>query len=236
MQQYFYSISAVFFFLSWVIIYFFFPAHRKSIFWTSWNFAPAGPISEYWHYGEYWHPPYIIDFVIGKWHFGIEDYLFTFSLTGISVFIFEVIAARNKLEDIPPVNKTTYVKMKTWGVLGLIIMIITTSTGLASITSIITTLLIVTILVQYSHKKIFIIALSSSLIYVFIYWIYFSVILLRLFPSVIDSYWNLENLMGINLTGIPVEEFIWCFSAGLFTGPVYRICSTKVEFSKLIPV
>ncbi len=236
MQIYFYTISSVLFLFAWLIIFFFNPKHRKSIFWTSWNFAPAGPVSEYWHYGDYWHPPYIIDIIIGKWHFGIEDYLFAFSVAGISVFIFESIAVKNNLENIPPVNKRTYIKMKTWGVIGLILVIITSSTGLHSITSIIITLLITSVLIHYRRRKIFIIALSSSLIFIIFYWFYFYAILLTVFPSIVATYWNINNLMGISFTGIPLEEFLWCFSAGLFTGPVYRICSTKKEFSKLLPV
>src|SRR3990172_1210492 len=81
----------------WVALYFFLPQCRRSMFWTSWPFASGGPLFEYWHRSDYWHPPYLIDFVIGNWHFGIEDYVTAFSVIGISTAIFEILAGLNSI-------------------------------------------------------------------------------------------------------------------------------------------
>ena len=232
MLPYFYTISSFFFLAIWFVLYIFLPQCRRSIFWTSWNFAPAGPITEYWHYSEYWYPPYLVDIIIGNWHFGVEDYILAFSIAGISSAIFEILAFKKGLENIPAVSAKTYFKMKFWGVIGFGLMIIIASVGLNSTIAIILTMAIVALIIQYRHLNIFSLAIRGAVIFTIIYWLYFIILLIPIFPSVIKTYWNLKNTCGIRLTGIPIEEFIWAFFACLFAGPVYRVCSTKTLFGK----
>lgn len=232
MHSYFYAIGSLSFLIIWIAIYIFFPKHRRSMFWTSWNFAPAGPVSEYWLYSDYWHPQYLIDIRIYNWHFGIEDYLFTFATAGISAAMFELIASRENFIAIPKVSPKTYFKMKFWGFIGLIIMIFISMLGLNSINANIVTVGIVIILIQYKHLNIFVLAVVSAVIFTFFYLLYYIFFLLPLFPGVIEKYWNLQNTFGIAWMGIPIEEFIWAFFSCLFAGPVYRICSTKTLFEK----
>src|SRR3990170_753169 len=116
MLPYFYTIMSLTLCIIWVALYFFLPQCRRSMFWTSWPFASGGPLFEYWHRSDYWHPPYLIDFVIGNWHFGIEDYVTAFSVIGISTAIFEILALRKGLASIPSINAKTYFGIKFWGI------------------------------------------------------------------------------------------------------------------------
>ena len=232
MQSYFYAIWSLSFLIIWVALYIFLPKHRRSMFWTSWNFAPAGPVSEYWLYSDYWHPNYVIDIRIFNWHFGIEDYLLVFATAGISAAIFELIVSRENFAVIPEVSPKTYFKMKFWGFIGFVIMILMYLIGLNAFNANTLTVVIVTILIQYRHLKIFLLSFLSAIIFSFFYLLYFILFLLPIFPGLIEKYWNLENTFGIMWKGIPIEEFIWAFSACLFAGPIYRICSTKTLFRK----
>lgn len=232
MLPYFYTICSLSFLIIWIVLYIFLPQHRRSIFWTSWNFAPAGPIAEYWLYSDYWHPPYLIDIIFKNWHFGIEDYVLTFTMAGISSAIFEILASRKGLETIPKISSKTYWKMKFWGFIGFIIMIFSSMLGLYSIYAITLTLGIIIILIQYKYLNIFALAIVSAVIFTFLYLLYYVFFLLPVFPGVIEKYWNLQNTCGITWIGIPIEEFIWAFLACLFAAPVYRICSTKTLFGK----
>jgi hypothetical protein len=232
MHSYFYAIWSLSFLIIWVALYIFFPKHRRSMFWTSWNFAPAGPVAEYWHYSDYWHPKFLIDIQIANWHFGLEDYIITFSIAGVSAIFFETFASKRKLPNIPHVTPKTYFKMKMWGIVGLLLMLLICSTGLNSISAIILTMFIVAIVTQYGYWDIVLLAFFSTIIFTILYSALLIFLFIVVFPGVIQMYWNLENTMGITLMGIPIEEFIWAFFACLFAGPVYRICSTKTLFGK----
>lgn len=232
MQSYFYATWSLSFIIIWVVLYIFFPKHRRSMFWTSWNFAPAGPVSEYWLYSDYWHPQYLIDIRILNWHFGIEDYLFTFAAAGISSAIFEIFASVENFPVIPKVNRRTYFKMKFWGFIGFVIMILMTMTGLNAFNATTFTVVLVTTLIQFKYLKIFRLSIISAIIFTILYSLYFIFFLLPLYPGLIEKFWNLENTLGIFWMGIPIEEFIWAFSSCLFAGPVYRVCSTKTLFGK----
>ena len=45
---------------------------------------------------------------------------------------------------------------------------------------------------------------------------------LRVFPDLKESYWQLENLSGIELLNVPIEDFIWWMGAGALIGPFYE--------------
>jgi hypothetical protein len=42
----------------------------------------------------------------------------------------------------------------------------------------------------------------------------------------IDAFWMPEGNLGVRLAGVPLEEVVWGFAAALFSGPVFRACST----------
>src|SRR3989344_3799099 len=43
-----------------------------------------------------------------------------------------------------------------------------------------------------------------------------------LFPGIIQAWWKLENLSGVFVYGIPLEELVWAFGMGMVGGPVYE--------------
>lgn len=47
------------------------------------------------------------------------------------------------------------------------------------------------------------------------------VVFFRVFPTAL-SMWALENLSGILLVGVPIEEVLWALLAGAFGGPLYE--------------
>jgi len=232
MLPYFYTIMSLTLCIIWVALYFFLPQCRRSMFWTSWPFASGGPLFEYWHRSDYWHPPYLIDFVIGNWHFGIEDYVTAFSVIGISTAIFEILALRKGLASIPSINAKTYFRIKFWGIACIGLILIAIFAGLNSIVALFIAFATLTILMQHRHWNIFSLAFISAVIFTVFYWLYYFIFFELFFPSAISTYWKLGNTWGIMITGIPIEEFIWAFLTCLFLAPVYRLCATIPIFGK----
>ena len=73
-----------FYMVIWVIIFVFLPRSRPAILWTSIMLALAGPVAEYWLIPSYWNPLFLVHISYKSWNFGIEDFLITFAIAGIS--------------------------------------------------------------------------------------------------------------------------------------------------------
>jgi hypothetical protein len=61
----------------------------------------------------------------------------------------------------------------------------------------------------------------GGLLFTGLYFVYFGSLLL-VFPSYVDAYWNLADLTGIKLAGIPMEELMFAFSFGMYWSGLYE--------------
>jgi membrane protease YdiL (CAAX protease family) len=52
-----------------------------------------------------------------------------------------------------------------------------------------------------------------------------------IFRGIIQNWWNIKNLSGILIFGIPIEELMWVFSWGFVAGPTYEFI-TGLRFKK----
>lgn len=230
MHIYFYTIMTATLLIIWILLYIFLPQCRRSMFWTSWPFASGGPLGEYWFRSDYWHPPYLIDIIIGNWHFGIEDYFATFALIGIFVAIFEVLALKKGLISTPTISGKTYLRLKFWGIICIVLILFGSLAGLNSMAATLIIFTVLAIIMQYRQWKIFWLSTITAVIFTFFWWIFYYAFFIFIFPDAIETYWKLNNTWGIMITEIPIEEFIWAFLTSLFLAPIYRICSTKNLF------
>ena len=66
---------------------------------------------------------------------------------------------------------------------------------------------------------------------------------IALYPNIIQHWWKLENISGILILGVPLEEIIWGFSWGIVGGTIYEfvrgtsfknLTNTKQIFSKKV--
>ncbi len=46
-------------------------------------------------------------------------------------------------------------------------------------------------------------------------------ILLTIYPNLINDWWQIKNISGLFILGIPIEEIIWFGLFGLSIGPIY---------------
>jgi hypothetical protein len=47
-------------------------------------------------------------------------------------------------------------------------------------------------------------------------------ILLSIYPNLFEKIWIIDNLSGLTVLRIPIEELLWAFSWGLLAGPIYE--------------
>jgi hypothetical protein len=227
MYPYTYAVMTIPFVAAWIIGYILSPGRRLAILWTSIILGIAGPISEYWHARDYWHPNYLLPIAVGNWRFGIEDYILTFAMAGTAMALFEKLTAKKGWKPLPPVSLKSLFKLDMWGNSGILLMILFISIlGMNSIYAIILTLLIVSAVLMTLRPEVIPLVFPIALIFGCLYWLCFALLFLPMFPGLFEKSWNLEALLGIRLAGVPVEEPLWAFCVALFVGPIYRACST----------
>ena len=63
--------------------------------------------------------------------------------------------------------------------------------------------------------------LVSAMIFLGIYFVYF-LTLIALYPNYVEQVWNLQDISGILIVGIPLEEILFGVSFGFFWSSVYE--------------
>ena len=70
-------------------------------------------------------------------------------------------------------------------------------------------------------------ALGSGLVLAGVMFIFY-VVYQQIYPGIIQDWWKLENISGILIWGVPLEELLWGFSWGMIAGPLYEF-SAKLK-------
>lgn len=208
------------FFLGWWGLLFVYVREWRSVMLRgSVAFAVVGPCFEYWHLSDYWHPEYLFKISLGWLSFGVEDLLFSFAFAGICIGLFcqqlalaEIISGLNKMESFAERFFTIWPGICTFWVLVHFYSI--NSLYAIAVSCLVSAGVIFLKRPCWAGPALRMALLVASLMW-FFYWSYFLV----LFPSIIESWWELETLSGLHLAGVPLEEPLWALAAALFIGP-----------------
>ena len=221
-----YALFALPFILAWIVLYVKTPGIRRPMRFLSALGGLAGPISEYWHLRDYWHPDYLVTLDIRGWRFGIEDYVLTFALAGTSLALFERYGAKKEWGPLPPVTWKSRLRLDMIGNMGLVMMALFASVmEMNSIRAILLVILIFSCALYGLKPGWFPRALPVAAAFSLYYFIVLRLFLMPLFPGIMERWWNMDAIWGMRIAGVPVEEPVWAFGVALFAGPIYRACS-----------
>jgi len=226
MSSYAYTFMILPFAAAWIVLTIKSPRSRGAIWVMSALGGLAGPISEYWHLRDYWHPDYLLSINVGGWRFGAEDYVLTFALAGIVMALFEKFGAKKEWGRLPRVSWKCLFRLDMIGNCGILLMILFTLVfRMNSIYAVLLTLLISSAALYWKRPAWIPKVLPVAAAFSIFYWMVFRFVFMPLFPGILERWWNLEALWGVRFAGVPIEEPLWAFGLALFAGPVYRVCS-----------
>lgn len=224
--KYLYLFSSIVLGLFWLLLFLVRRDLRREILVMSLVLFPLGVVLEkMWYFKDYWQP----EFVTG-WPISVEDALFGFFLAGISAVIYEELAGKRFINR--------HKRSHNWLLVFFVVIILLTTfvlTNIFNINSIYSSslgfLISATIIITI-RKDLIKDALISGIFIgggaFFGYQIIFT-----LFPELIKRWWMLENISGIMIIGVPIEEVLWFFSVGMFIGPIYEfIMGLRFQESK----
>ena len=225
--KYGYLFLGIFLFLIWTLFYALRKDLRRKLIKVSLFGGLAGFIAEYWYFKDYWHPYSII----GRKIISPEDFIFGFTITGISVVVCDIFF-KTKDEEYVSNNKKTFGNMFLIGVGSLFLFNIFLGFNSIFVSSI--TFIILTLYMLSKRTDLLKEAFFSGLFVLIILFAVYHILFNLIFLDFWDKCWLLANTKyGITIYGnIPLTEMIWYFTWGSFSGVAYNFASGK----KKIPI
>lgn len=195
-DKYGYLFLGLFFLFFWVCFYILRKDLKRKLIKISLFGGIVGPIAEYWNYKDYWHPPSLIG---GELVF-IEDFIIGFSITGISVVVYDIFFKTTDEIYVPNTKKLFW----SLFLFSLTTLIIFVGLGYNSVFVTSITLPILTVYMLYKRPDLLKVAFWTTLIVLIIIFIVYFILFNILFVNFWDKYWLLKD----TIYGVTVWEIL----------------------------
>lgn len=177
--------------------------------------TPAA-LSEVFFVPGYWLPD-----TVGNPKLSIEDFIFSFAVGGIVAVIYEL-AMKGKAKHQRLCNCFNG-RFSPGLILGVGVLAIFFSYTIFKINfmyAVYIGIVVNVVLMAITRPDLLGKILYSGLLFGLFYFLFFSIF--ALFVPNFIKHWNLNNLSGLILLGVPLEEIIWAFGVGALLGPLYE--------------
>lgn len=224
--QFFYFWGVLLIVPVWVAMFALRPRSRREMLYMGTLFGVAAVvIAQIYALADYWNPPYIFGPV-----FNIEDFLYGFFYGGIAAELLEAVTGREDSDQ--KMKKRSWLVVLMFFVTLVSFVLLVDQLRLNSIFAHIISPIVAGTCIVLTRRDLAGAALQSGLILVVFTSVWYLVIL-SMYPHAIEQSWMLENLSGILLIGIPIEEYIFAFSLG-FGGSVFYEAVTGKRLRKVV--
>ncbi len=209
-------VGATAFFVIWLVFFIFNKKSRREMLWISFFTMFLG-LTEPLFVPEYWNPPSLFD-LAQKTGFDIESLIFAFSIGGIISVLYEIIFRKQKHKKIKEEHFWHWIAVTSPFFIFIILFL---TLNINSIYSAIIAMLIGSIIVIICRVDLAKKMLVSGLLFLLFYFIL--VIFFDLaYPNYIEQVWNLQAISGILFIGVPLEELMFAFTAGMLWSSLYE--------------
>lgn len=204
----------------WSILFFHRKDLRKPMFIISTILGISGIGLEWVYTIDWWHP-----LTITGTRLGIEDFLFGFTVAGISSVAYEEVfhkrikekKKKSRSREIKEDESLLLISITALGLFFGSFYLLHLNSFIASIIA----LVIPTGYIWIKRNDLIIPSLAAGTIMMMLSFLAF-IIPETINPGWVASAWNLENLSGIIILFAPLEDLIWFFLAGAYMGPLYE--------------
>lgn len=205
----------------WGLVYWRKPDFRKEMLQISWVTMLFG-LTEPLFVPEYWAPPSLFD-LANKTGFDIESLLFSFAIGGLGVVLYRLVypMSISPMIDSDKLHGRHQLHRIILFLPAAIFTVLLVFTSLNPIYSGVIALFLGAVATLFCRPDLKAKIWIGGLLFTGLYFVYFGSLLL-VFPSYVDAYWNLADLTGIKLAGIPMEELMFAFSFGMYWSGLYE--------------
>jgi hypothetical protein len=214
--QYSYFVGALIFIVAWVALYAFGRQHRAQMIWGSLLSAPFA-LTGFLFIPEYWSPPSLFNWA-ERFGISIEDVLWSGAVGGIAASVSEIIF-HERLERMR--RRLKNARYAPLIVICLVFIVLELVWPARSICNMILAFTAGSVLIALSRPDLIGRMLRGAAIFAAIYVLLFAYFL-ALYSDFITRYYNTENLLGLYVFGIPIEELLFAFTGGAVWSVMYE--------------
>lgn len=165
---------------------------------------------------DYWNP----DHIIGPSPLGVEDFLFAFFISGIGGVLYEAVVG--KVHTLCECRRVS--RRRIIGIIAAALLTLAVFVFGFKMNSIYANYLAFGVLfayIIYFRLDLLWQSLASGVAVALLMFFFYQV-WIALYPGIIEHWWQLENLSGALIVGVPLEEILWGFSWGIAGGALYE--------------
>jgi len=193
--------------------------HRQDL-WKEILFSSltVGIIAPFWELAflkDYWHPE-----LMNPWRIVIGDFFYGFFFGGIASVIYEECYGKYFSKRKNRKHHWSFF-IVPFIFVSCLVFLIPVRLGAHSIYASFIMFFVLSAAMFFFRRDLLADSLISGLLVGLITLIGYSFFIF-LFPGIIQAWWKLENLSGVFVYGIPLEELVWAFGMGMVGGPVYE--------------
>lgn len=208
------------FLIPWLILLLLYPGHRKLIIWASALTAPFG-LTEPLFVPRYWDPPSLFD-LAQRTGFDIESLIFSFAIGGVGAALYDIVTRRtpvritstaltqhhhryHRLALLTPIIVFPALYLLPWNpIYPAIIAMFLGAFATAACRPDLTANTLIGGALFAAYYVIFMLGLEWSA------------------PGYISRVWNLGELTGVLIYGIPLEEILFGLTFGMYWSAIYE--------------
>lgn len=211
-----YLVGALLFDAAWLACYLIGKSYRPQIIWGTVVTTPLA-LTSFLFVPQYWTPPSLFD-LDAHIRVGIEDFLWAGAVGGIASVVGEIVlkerlAARRKEH-----RKKHYAPFIVMLVVFLILWRLYPGKNIYSTA---VAFAVCAIVVAFLRRDLIPTMLVGATLFTILYFLLF-VYFLALYPDFIGRYYNLQNISGIRLLGVPIEELMFASTGGAVWSVTYE--------------
>lgn len=218
--QYVWFAWASAFLIPWAVMFYAFPHYRKTMWIVSLATMPFG-LTEPLFVPEYWNPPTLFD-LAQRTGFDLESLIFCFGIGGVGSVLYSILTHRNDVPVPEPEKRLPlhrhHVKALASPLVAFLLLYFLPWNPIYPSIAAMAVGAIATILCRPDLKTKTWVGGVLFLAYYFVFFL----ALEASSPGYVERVWNLPEISGILLLGIPLEELLFAFAFGLYWSGVYE--------------
>ena len=214
--HYSYLVGVAIFWVAWIFCALLGKAYRSEMRWGTLIAAPMA-LTSLLFVPQYWTPPSLFDLDL-KIRVGIEDFLWAAAVGGIAAIVGEI-SLGERLASIRKSRRKRH--YAPFFVAAVVFLGLEFGLHWKTMASTIVALAVCALVLAYLRRDLILLMLVSAASFTVLYFVLFLMVL-ALYPEFVHRYYNLPNLLGVFVLGVPIEELLFAATGGAVWSVAYE--------------
>lgn len=211
-----YLVGALLFDAAWLACFLVGKKYRRQIIWGTVVTAPLA-LTSFLFVPQYWTPPSLFD-LDARFRLGIEDFLWAGAVGGIASAVGEMVLKERLAARRKHPRKKHYAPFIVMLAVFVVLWARHPDKNIYNTAMAFTACALV---VTFLRSDLIPTMLVGAVVFTVLYFLLF-LYFLRLYPDFVECYYNLRNISGIRLQGVPIEELMFAASGGAVWSVAYE--------------